>query len=271
VEVLAHDLIEHLPGFATRTRWFLQHRTDLARHISYMEHDATSPGEAHGHLLLAIPSKDRLTRVLAYMLDEREFLSAFGVRSLSRVHAKQPYVFPVNGADYRVEYEPGESKTEMFGGNSNWRGPVWFPVNFLIIEALERFHRFYGEEFTVECPTGSSRRLTLQQVAQEIRSRLATLFLPDDAGRRPCHGGEQRFASDPAWRNLVLFHEYFHGETGCGLGANHQTGWTALVTECLRSADGAGNAVMNEAVAATQKRSSATAGQTDGTKTAAPR
>jgi hypothetical protein len=229
-EVLEQDVIERLPGFAKRMRWFLEHRSDLARHIAYMESDG---GEGHSHRLLAIPSRERLERVLRYLLDENEFLSPYGIRSLSRVHKDQPFVFRAHGDEYRVDYVPGESTTGLFGGNSNWRGPIWFPVNFLLIEALERYHHFYGDSLLVECPTGSGRMMNLQEVACELNSRLARIFLPDASGRRPCHGDEHRYATDPHWRDLVLFYEYFHGDTGRGVGAGHQTGWTGLVSRCL--------------------------------------
>jgi hypothetical protein len=228
VEVLEQSVMERLPGFRKRLEWFLSYRRDLARHISYMEEE----GEG-GKRLLAVPSRERLVRVLRYVLDEQEFLSPYGVRSLSRIYAAQPFVFRANGTEYRVEYVPGESTTGMFGGNSNWRGPVWFPVNFLLIEALERYHHFYGDALRVECPTGSGRLMNLQEVAREIAMRLARIFLPDASGRRPCHGDDRRFADDPHWRDLVLFYEYFHGDTGRGIGASHQTGWTALVARCL--------------------------------------
>ena len=152
---------------------------------------------------------------------------------MSRIHAEHPYIFAVDNQEYRVDYMPAESGTVLFGGNSNWRGPIWFPMNYLLIEALERYHYFYGDTLRVECPTGSGHWLNLQEVARELAARLARLFLPDAHGRRPCHGDDGRFATDPYWRELVLFHEYFHGETGRGLGASHQTGWTALVTRCL--------------------------------------
>jgi hypothetical protein len=152
------------------------------------------------------------------------------------VHAERPYVFRADGQEFRVDYEPGESTSGIFGGNSNWRGPIWFPVNQLIIEALERYHHFYGDDLTVECPVGSGRLVNLREAADEIRRRLAGIFLPSADGHRPCHGGAARYASDPRWRDLVLFHEYFHAESGRGLGASHQTGWTALVTECLPAA-----------------------------------
>jgi hypothetical protein len=230
VEVLEAGLLKKLPGFTKRLNWFLENRRDLARHISYMTEDGESD---HDHRLLAIPTRERLERTLKYVLDESEFLSPYGVRSLSRVHLDKPYVFRANSDEYRVRYTPGESESTLFGGNSNWRGPVWFPLNFLLIEALERYHYFYGDSLVVECPAGSGQVMNLLQAAAELRRRLSSLFLPDAEGRRPCHGDQERFASDPAWKDLVLFHEYFHGETGRGLGASHQTGWTALAIRLL--------------------------------------
>ena len=185
--------------------------------------------EGTSQRLLAIPSRERLERVLRYLLDESEFLSPHGIRSVSRVHREHPYEIDVDGEIHRVDYAPGECTTGLFGGNSNWRGPVWFPINYLLLEALERYHHFYGDDLRVECPVGSGRMLNLQEVAWELERRLASLFLPDASGRRPCHGEDARFANDPHWKDLVLFHEYFHGDTGRGVGASHQTGWTALV------------------------------------------
>lgn len=222
VEVLEKELIESLPGFNKRFKWFMKNRQDLSRHISYGEF-------GHKHRLLAIPSRERLERVLRYLLDENEFLSPYGLRSVSKVHQHKPYIFEFGGEEHRVDYVPGESNTWLFGGNSNWRGPIWLPVNYLLVEALERYHHFYGDHLKVECPTGSGQMMTLKQVAEEIAGRLTRIFLPDEHGRRPCYGGDPRFAEDPHWRDLLLFHEYFHGDTGKGLGANHQTGWTALV------------------------------------------
>jgi hypothetical protein len=230
VEVLEDELLDRLPGFKKRFEWFLANRPELAAHISCMK-----PGtSAHRHRLLAIPSRERLERVLAYMLDESEFLSPHGLRSLSRVHAREPYVFRVGGEEHRVDYVPAESDTRLFGGNSNWRGPVWFPLNFLLVEALERYHHFYGDELTVEYPTGSGRRVTLDVVARDLARRLSSIFLPDAQGRRPVHGEDARYARDPGYRDLVLFYEYFDGDTGRGLGASHQTGWSALVVTLLR-------------------------------------
>jgi len=229
-EVLDHRRIARLPGFRKRMEWFLENRPDLARQIACM----LGRGEADGEKrLLAIPSRERLERVLKVMLDENEFLSPHGIRALSKVYDEQPYVFRTNGEDHVVRYQPAESDTGLFGGNSNWRGPVWFPVNYLLIEALERYHHFYGDGLKVECPTGSGVMMTLREVAQEIASRLGTIFLPDGGGRRPVHGERTAYARDPYWKDLVLFYEYFHGENGRGVGASHQTGWTALALRCL--------------------------------------
>jgi hypothetical protein len=229
-----HRLIERLPGFARRLRWFLENRADLAQNTSYMA--APDREGQGGHRLLAIPSRERLVRVLRRVLDPHEFLSDHGIRSRSRVHAEEPFVFQAGSEEYRVAYVPGESDSGMFGGNSNWRGPVWFPLNYLLIEALERYHHFYGEGLQVECPTGSGRMMTLAEVARELSSRLCRTFMPDGTDRRPCHGDDRRFAEDPDWRELVLFYEYFHGDSGRGLSATHQTGWTALVVQCLADA-----------------------------------
>jgi hypothetical protein len=230
VEILEEDKIKNLPGFYKRFRWFREHRQDLTRHISHCE---AAVDDLHNHCLLAIPSRDRLTRMLRYLLDETEFLSPHGIRSVSKFHREHPYVFQAGGAEHRVDYEPGESTTNLFGGNSNWRGPIWFPINYLIVEALERYHHFYGDDFKMEFPTGSGNLLTLKEIARELASRLANIFLPDKNGRRPCHGDDLRYQKDPGWRDLILFYEYFHGETGKGLGASHQTGWTALAVRSV--------------------------------------
>jgi hypothetical protein len=230
VEVLDDEVIERLPGFRKRLQWFLENRRDLAQNISYMEGEGAARA---GRRLLAIPSRARLERVLRYLLDENEFLSPHGIRSLSRFHKDHPHVCRTGAEEHRVAYVPGDSDSAMFGGNSNWRGPVWFPVNYLLIEALERYHHFYGDALRVECPTGSGRLLSLAEVARELAARLSRLFVPDAQGFRPCHGAERRFADDPHWQDLVLFYEYFHGDDGRGLGASHQTGWTALVTRLL--------------------------------------
>jgi Mannosylglycerate hydrolase MGH1-like glycoside hydrolase domain len=230
-EIIEEERMNRLPGFAKRTRWFLEHRRDLAEQISYLE----GAGGTSGRLLLAIPSRDRLARLLRYVLDEAEFLSPHGIRSLSRAYRDRPFAQRIDGADYEVRYVPGESDSGLFGGNSNWRGPVWFPLNYLLIEALERYHHYYGDAFTVEMPTGSGCRMHLGDVARALARRMIALFLANEGGRRPCCGMEPRFASDPHWHDLVPFHEYFHGETGQGLGASHQTGWTALVTRLIES------------------------------------
>jgi len=233
VEVLEGAAIEHLAGFRKRMDWFLKNRQDLARHITYMESRHKHNGNADMHYLLAIPSKERLQSVLRCLLDENEFWSPHGLRSLSRIYHDKPYVYHADGTDYQVRYTPGESDTGQFGGNSNWRGPVWFPLNFLLLEALERYHHFYGDELTVECPTGSGHMLTLQKVADELGNRLMSLFLPDANGQRPCHGEDLRYRDDPHYRELLLFHEYFDGDTGRGCGASHQTGWTALAARLI--------------------------------------
>jgi hypothetical protein len=227
VTVLEEEVIgANLPGFQKRLFWFLQYRKDLFQHIALLERK----GEVgHRRMLLALAGRQRLERALHYLLDEREFLSPYGVRSLSAVYRDEPYVFRAGGKEYRVKYVPGAMDTQDFGGNSNWRGPIWFPVNYLLVEALQRYHRYYGDDFRVECPTGSGRLMNLGGVAHEISERLGRLFHADAAGARPCHGPERRFADDPHWHKLVWFYEYFHGDTGRGLGANHQTGWTALI------------------------------------------
>jgi hypothetical protein len=229
VAVLNYDEIEHLPGFRKRMDWFLENRRDLTEQISYMEQD-DSAGQTHR--LLAIPSLGRLLRVLKYLLDENEFLSPYGIRSLSKFHQEHPYTLEIDGSEQRVDYEPAESTSGTFGGNSNWRGPIWFPINYLLVEALERYHHFYGDHLRVECPTGSGRMMNLKEVAGEIMSRLARIFLPGEDGRAAWQGSS-RYAQDPNWRDLTLFYEYFHGDNGRGMGASHQTGWTALVVRSL--------------------------------------
>jgi hypothetical protein len=230
VEVLEEAAIERLPGFKKRLEWFLHNRPDLGQQIECMECDVTGRRR-----LLAIPSRSRLVRVLRYLLDEGEFLSPYGVRSLSRRYQEEPYVLRLDGREFRVDYAPGEGDSALFGGNSNWRGPIWLPINFLLIEALERYHHFYGDALQVELPTGSGRRMPLDQVARELAQRLIRPFLPDASGQRPVHGGFAPYADDPHWSELVLFYEYFHAETGRGVGASHQTGWTALVATLIES------------------------------------
>ena len=230
VEVLEDAVIDRLPGFKKRMNWFLDNRPDLGRLIAY----AVRRNGGAGRRLLAIPSRERLARVLQCVFDEREFLSPFGIRSMSAAHREYPATLRTDGGELRADYAPGESTTSAFGGNSNWRGPVWFPVNYLLIEALQRYHHFYRDSFKVEVPVGSGRLMNLTQAAREISKRLVDLFRADRNGARPSHVAEGRFAGDPHWRDLILFYEYFHGDTGRGCGASHQTGWTALVARLLQ-------------------------------------
>jgi hypothetical protein len=229
VETLEPSVVNKLGGFKRRLEWFVENRKDLASNVACMR----SPGEGERRLL-SIVNAEQLRRVLRYLLDESEFFSPYGIRAVSRVHKEQPFVLPVDGAEYRVDYEPGESSTGLFGGNSNWRGPVWFPVNYLLIESLQKFHHYLGDDFRVECPTGSGRYLNLWEVAAEISRRLTRIFLRDGDGKRPVHGHARQYQDDPHWRDLVLFYEYFHGDDGSGVGASHQTGWTGLVGKLLQ-------------------------------------
>jgi hypothetical protein len=226
--VIEPEQLARLPRFERRMRWFLDNRPDLCALVA---RQATDGGKRR---LLSLVDGDRLPRVLLTMLDEREFLSPYGIRALSRHHAEHPYVLHVEGHAHRVDYEPAESSSGLFGGNSNWRGPIWFPMNFLIVEALQRFDHFHRGELKVEFPTGSGHVMTLAEVAAELSRRLTRIFLRDAHGRRPVHGGVERFARDPHWRDLVLFYEYFHGDSGAGIGASHQTGWTGLVAKLLQ-------------------------------------
>lgn len=221
--VLDGKYLGKLPGFRSRLNWFMENRKDLASQIASLNPNDDS-------YLLAIPSREQLRSLLSYMLDEDEFLSPYGIRSMSRYHQKHPYELDIDGIKYKVDYVPGESNTHMFGGNSNWRGPIWYCVNYLIVEALKRYDYFYGTSFKVECPTGSGNLMRLRDVSMELSRRLVSVFLPDELGHRPCHGSEERYATDEDWNQLVLFYEYFEAETGRGCGASHQTGWTALVS-----------------------------------------
>ena len=226
---LEPDILTALPNFAARLDWFLTHRPEIASLVSRWQEQGR--GERH---LLALCRGHRMKRVLRRMLDEAEFLSPYGIRSLSRVHAAQPYTLEMAGMRYTVAYLPGESDSGLFGGNSNWRGPVWFPINYLLIETLQQFHHYYGDDFRIEHPTGSGQYLTLRAIADDLSQRLIGLFARDDSGRRPMFGGDERLQRDPRWRDHILFHEYFHGETGAGLGASHQTGWTGLVAKLIQ-------------------------------------
>jgi hypothetical protein len=229
VETLEPELLARLPGFRGRLEWFLNYRRDLCGLVSRWQ----EPGRGERRLLSLLRGH-RMKRLLRRMLDEKEFLSPYGVRSLSRAHLARPYVFSAGGEDHVVRYLPAESDSGLFGGNSNWRGPVWFPVNYLIVESLQKFHHYYGDDFKLECPTGSGTFLTIGQVADELTRRLCGLFLRSADGRRPALGGDDRRQSDPHFRDGLLFHEYFDGDTGRGLGASHQTGWTGLVAKLLR-------------------------------------
>jgi hypothetical protein len=229
VEPLEPEILKQLPAFKKRLDWFIQHRPDLRQNVACME---TTGMQARR--LLAIVSRDKLRRILQKMLDEQEFLGDYGIRAVSRFHAAHPYIFEADGTPFRVDYEPAESTSGLFGGNSNWRGPVWFPVNFLLIESLQKFHTYLGDEFKVECPTGSGQMLTLAEVAIELSQRLIRTFLKDSSGKRPVYGGTDKFQTDPHWQDLLLFYEYFHGDNGAGIGASHQTGWTGLVAQLIQ-------------------------------------
>jgi hypothetical protein len=214
-------------------QWFIDNHPDVPEHIEMTQRSARGVRR-----LLSLVNRKHLKRVLCRMLDETEFLSPYGVRALSRFHKDHPYEVNVNGNRNRVEYEPAESMTGLFGGNSNWRGPIWFPVNFLLVESLQKFHHYYGEDFKVECPTYSGTECDLWQVAAEISRRLTHIFLRGQDGRRPVTGGLELFQSDPHWRDLILFYEYFHGDNGAGIGASHQTGWTGLVAKLIEQCGG---------------------------------
>jgi len=228
VTVFDGALMEQYPELRVRLRWFLEARPELRAFI----HDPVKLGHG-GRRLGAILDETKLRRVLSKMLDENEFLSPYGIRALSRFHADHPFVFRAGDREYQVSYLPAESDSGMFGGNSNWRGPIWMPVNALIIRALLQYYIYYGDEFTIECPTGSGRRMNLYQVAEELGRRLGSIFLRDARGRRPVYGSTQKFQQDPHWRDLLLFYEYFHGDNGAGIGASHQTGWTGIIARSL--------------------------------------
>jgi glycogen debranching enzyme len=228
VETLEPEIVDRLQGFKRRMQWFIDNHVDVPEHIEMTQRSARGVRR-----LLSLTNRKQLKRILKRMLDETEFLSPYGVRALSRYHLDHPYEVQVDGQISRVDYEPGESSCGVFGGNSNWRGPVWFPVNYLLIESLQKFHHYYGEDFKVECPTYSHNEVDLWEVSAEISRRLTHLFLPDKNGRRPFAGNNELFNRDPYWRDLILFYEYFHGDHGTGLGASHQTGWTGLVAKLL--------------------------------------
>ncbi|MEM9155920.1 MAG: glucosidase [Cyanobacteria bacterium P01_F01_bin.33] len=237
VTTLEPDLLEKVPGFKQRLEWFVANRPTLKKNVACME--ALGVG-ARRMLALCYATLDRveptdkLRRILEKLLDETEFLSPYGIRALSRYHAESPYHFHANGEDFFVHYEPAESSSGLFGGNSNWRGPIWFPVNYLLIESLQKFHHYLGDDFKVECPTGSGKWMNLWEVALELSRRLTGIFLPGDRGHRPVYGDMQLFQKDPHWKDYILFHEYFHGDNGAGIGASHQTGWTGLVAKLIQ-------------------------------------
>jgi hypothetical protein len=227
VEVFEPEDLARLPSFCKRMDWFLAHNPDVADHV-----DMTERTDKGARLMLSIANRAKLERIYKYVLDENEFLSQHGVRALSKYHKDHPFVLHVNGLSQAVDYEPAESTGDLFGGNSNWRGPVWFPLNFLLIESLQRVHHYYGDDFRVECPTASGQQKTLWEVGREVSRRLSHIFLQKD-GRRAVYGDVELFQKDPYWRDLILFYEYFNGDNGAGLGASHQTGWTALVAKLI--------------------------------------
>lgn len=237
VAILEPDVIDQLPGFKKRLEWFIKNRPDLKKNVACM----TTEGVGARRLLALCYStqrndgkSNRLQRLLGYMLDEAEFLSDYGVRSISKYHKEHPFTLQVNGTEYRVDYQPAESTSAMFGGNSNWRGPIWFPINYILLEALQHFHEYLGEDFKVEFPTGSGNYENLNEVVVDLGKRMMNLFLKDETGRRPVFGEIEKFQTDPHWRDYILFHEYFHGDNGAGLGASHQTGWTGVVAHMIQ-------------------------------------
>ncbi|HEY9660733.1 MAG TPA: hypothetical protein V6C65_19930, partial [Allocoleopsis sp.] len=229
VAIFEEAEIRKLPNFIKRNQAFYLRHPELTKNM----HLPSEPGVA-GRRMLSVFNQEKLRRVLARMLDENEFFSPYGIRSLSLYHREHPFIFHHNGQEFRVDYLPGDSNTGMFGGNSNWRGPVWMPVNFLLLTALYRLYAFYGDEFKVECPTGSGQYMTLFEVAQELGDRLTRIFLPDRNGHRPVYGASAKFQTDPYWKDYVLFYEYFHGDNGAGIGASHQTGWTGCIARIIQ-------------------------------------
>jgi hypothetical protein len=229
VDTIEPDVLASMPDFERRMRWFVDNRPHLAGNVAAI--DVPGAGQRR---LVSLLTRERLVRVLSRLLDRDEFLSDYGVRSVSRHHQDHPYTFYVDGQAHTVNYQPAESESGLFGGNSNWRGPIWFPINYLIIESLQKYHHYYGDTLKVECPTGSGQEMTLDEVATELSRRLIRLFLCDENGQRPIYVGQPRFQTDSHWHDLILFYEYFHGENGAGLGASHQTGWTGLVAKLIQ-------------------------------------
>jgi hypothetical protein len=222
------DGLGRYPDFRRRRQWFIEHRPDLVKSVEPM----VVPGP-NNNLIVGLVRREQLESMPRYMPDEKEFLSPYGIRSVSKYHRDHPLELDLGGQIFRLDYEPGESQTSLFGGNSNWRGPIWMPVNFLIVLALSEYHKYYGDSLRVECPTGSGRFMNLAEVANEIASRLRNLFLRNRDGHRPILGDCDLFQTDPHWRDYIPFHEYFHGDTGRGCGASHQTGWTGLISPLL--------------------------------------
>jgi hypothetical protein len=227
--VVEQSTLDAAPNLVARAFYLNNERADLTSNMPTL----ITPG-VNGRRLLAVLGREKLERVLKTMLDESEFLSPYGIRALSQIHRDQPYSFQIGGQSYGVGYEPAESSTPLFGGNSNWRGPIWLPVNAVLIRGLLNHHLYYGDSFTIECPTGSGQQMTLLQVAEEITRRISNIFLRNEEGNRPVFGGVERFQKDPNWRDYLLFYEYFHGDNGAGIGASHQTGWTGLVAPLMR-------------------------------------
>jgi hypothetical protein len=228
--VFEHGVAQRHPRLMELIALFRKRHPELMNHIGPADESFSG---YNGRRILSVCNKQKIQRILAYMLDENEFLGPYGIRSLSRYHLDHPFVFHVGHEEYKVQYLPAESDSGMFGGNSNWRGPVWMPVNALLIRGLLNLYQFYGDNFKVECPTGSGNHLTLFEVAKEIARRLSSIFLRDADGHRPVHGGSKKFQEDPNWRDYILFYEYFHGDNGAGLGASHQTGWTGVIARLL--------------------------------------
>ncbi len=229
VEIVDHRLLEKMPNFQARMEWILKNKPELTKLVSHWDEE----GQGRKHLM-SILRKNRLTKVLSRMLDEKEFLSSYGIRAMSKVYEENPFVFSVHGKENMVYYTPAESDSRMFGGNSNWRGPIWFPINFLIVESLQRFHYYYGNSLKVELPTGSGDKRNLDEVAQNISKRLCSIFLKDEHGQRAFNGGNPKFNYDEHFKDYITFFEYFHGDNGRGVGASHQTGWTATVAKLIK-------------------------------------
>jgi hypothetical protein len=246
VETLEPEVLDKLPDFKKRLDWFIDNRPDLTANLACMRTEGM--GERR---LLSIASREQLRSILKFMLDEREFLSPYGIRALSQYHRGNPYTLQVDGMEHRVDYDPGESSTGLFGGNSNWRGPIWFPLNYLLVESLQKFHHYLGDDFQVEFPTGSGKMMTLWEAAGELSRRMTNIFLRDENGRRPVFGNLEKFQTDPHWRDLVLFHEYFHGDSGAGVGASHQTGWTGVVTKLMQQSGESSKTKQRESATAT--------------------